>query len=313
MDGTLKKGRQMLLTEFFNDHYVPRKLRGKSERSVILYRLCIKRFAETVGHNPTVSDLTEDNVLKHLSRRQKVAPATRNKELAELTAMWRLAAQKKMLETWPEIQPEPEPERDPIAWLAEEMQQLLNAATRQLGDIEGVPAWLWWHGLIRLVLDTGERISAVRVAKWNWIQGEWLMVPAEARKGKTRDRRYRLSDVTQQVLAQIRDCKTGDSSVFPWPYCDGYLWDKYKAILDQAGLPSDRKHKFHALRKTTGSVAHAAGLDATDCLDHSDRRTTQRYLDPRFVRDKQPCDVLAEYLRSPGQRTAKPTAKKKTG
>jgi len=294
----------MLLEKFFETVYLPRRLRGKSERSTILYRLCINRFSETVGHKATIFDLTEDNVLAHLARRSNVAPATRNKELAELTAMWRLASQRGLLKTWPDIKSEHEPERSPIAWLADEMQQLLKGVAKQTGSIGNVPAWMWWQGLVRLTLDTGERISAVRVAKWDWIQSEWILVPAEARKGKTRDKRYRIGPLTASILDQIRHTKADEEAIFPWPYCNNYLWVKYRKVLVDAGLPTTRKHAFHALRKSCASVIHAAGLDATDCLDHSDRRTTQRYLDPRFTRSEQPCDILAQYLANPGKRDA---------
>ena len=190
----------MLLSEFFDSIYLPRKLRGKSERSVALYRLCISQLAKTLGKDPELADLTEDNVLSHLARRSQVAPATRNKELAEITAMWRLASQRGLLSTWPELKPEPEPERAPIAWMPEELQRLLDAAAKLGGKVGDVPAWIWWSALIRTTLDTGERISAVRFAQWSWLQGEWLLVPAEARKGKTRDRRYRISVETRQML-----------------------------------------------------------------------------------------------------------------
>ena len=62
----------MLLEKFFETVYLPRRLRGKSERSTILYRLCINRFSETVGHKATIFDLTEDNVLAHLARRSRL-------------------------------------------------------------------------------------------------------------------------------------------------------------------------------------------------------------------------------------------------
>jgi integrase len=302
----------MLLTAFFENVYLPRRLRGKSERSTILYRLCIKRFSETVGHTAFVTDLTEDNVLAHLARRSNVSPATRNKELAELTAMWRLAAQRGLMKTWPDIQSEHEPDRAPIAWLPEEMQQLLAGIAKQKGVVGNVPAWLWWQGLVRMTLDTGERISAIRNAKWDWLQSEWLLVPAEARKGKTRDKRYRVGPVTISVLDQLRRIKTDSEFIFPWPYCDNYLWVKYRKILVDAKLPTTRKHAFHALRKSCASVIHAAGMDATDCLDHTDRRTTQRYLDPRFVRSEQPCDILAAYLANPSP-PRPPDATRQTG
>lgn len=299
----------MLLEKFFTDVYHPRRLRGKSERSTILYKLCINRFSETVGRKALVSDLTEDNVLAHLARRSTVSAATRNKELAELTAMWRLASQRGLLKTWPDIKSEQEPERAPIAWMADEMQRLLTGINKLTGSVGGVPEWIWWQALVRLTLDTGERISAVRYAKWNWIQGEWVLVPAEARKGKTRDKRYRMGPTTISTLQLLRQHATGDE-LFPWPYVANYLWPRYRKVLEKAGLPTSRKHAFHALRKTTGSVIYAAGMDATDALDHSDRRTTQRYLDPRYTRKDQPCDVLAQYLASPNK---PPEAKKATG
>lgn len=289
----------MLLSQFFEHVYVPRKLRGKSENSLRLYRLCIKQFSRTLGRSPMVDDLTEDNVLAHLSRRSNVAPATRNKELAELTALWRLASQRKMLDTWPDLKPESEPERAPIAWLPDELSRLVEASERLKNNIGDVPRRIWWPALIRVTLDTAERIYAIRSAKWDWLQGEWLCVPAEVRKGKTRDRRYRLSPATIRAMESLRSEKSDATKVFPWPYCDSYFWVKYKEVVKAAGLPTTRKHQLHCLRKTTGSAVYAAGLDPQDTLDHSDRRTTQRYLDPRFTRDRQACDVLGEYLANP--------------
>lgn len=299
----------MLLIDFFRNVYVPRRLRGRSQNSIRLYELCITQFSRTVGHPPQIADLTEDNLLTHLARRHAVAPATRNKELAELTALWRLASQRKLIDTWPDLQPETEPERTPIAWMASEVHAIMRAAARQQGTIERIRKADWWSGLIRLLFDTGERISACTSAKWNWVQGEWITVPAEARKGKTRDRQYRLSEYTLLALEQIRKQSTC-KEIFPWPFTDGYLWNRYKLIVKAAGLPTTRAHAFHACRKTVGSAVYAAGLDPQDTLDHSDRRTTQRYLDPRFRRERSAADVLAEYLANP---SPPPTDQKKTG
>jgi integrase len=249
----------MKLIDFFENIYLPKRLRGKSPNSVRLYRLCIRQFGRTLCKTAEVADLTEPNVLRHLARRKDVAPATRNKELSELTAMWRLAARMKLLETWPEIQPEHEPEREPIAWLPEELAMLLAECKRQTGEIGNVPAWLWWTGIVHVILDTGERVTAVIESEWSWVQGEWLRIPAEHRKGKTRDRQYKLSAGTAELLEQIR--QFGERKIFPWPLNRNYLWERYKRIVDSAGLPTGRKYQFHALRKTVGSVVYAAGLD----------------------------------------------------
>jgi integrase len=303
--------RFMLLADFFKNVYFPRRLRGKSINSVRLYELCLRQFQRTLCRPPTVEDLTEENIYAHLGRRSSVAPATRNKELSQLIAMWRLAAQRGILKTWPDIGYEREPERAPVAWMPEELAKLLSAAGRAPGVVGTVPAKLWWSALLMLMLDTGERISAIRHAKWDWIQGEWMLVPAESRKGKTRDRRYRLSPETQQALELLKSSVGDLPAVFPWPYFDSYFYNKYREIVKLAGLPTGRIYQTHCLRKTVGSAVHASGGSAQDALDHADRRTTQRYLDPRLARKEQPCDILAAYLRSPTKPPAAPGARAK--
>lgn len=288
----------MLLKDFFHKQYLPHRLRGRSQNSTRLYELCIKQFSRTLERDARVEDLTEANVLMHLARRQNVAPATRNKELTQLSALWRFANRQGLLDTWPAVPAENEPERTPVAWLPEEMRRLLHACHNQTGAIGEVPADLWWTGLVRLILDTGERVSAAVQCKWSWIQSDWVNVPAEARKGKRRDRMYRLSHSTIGTLREIRETKADGQRVFPWPYTPNYIWHRFGKILEQAGLPSDRVRKFHAIRKTHGSAVYAAGLDPQDALDHTDRRTTQRYLDPRFSRERHASDILADYLRN---------------
>jgi len=288
----------MLLRDFFDSIYTPKRLRGKSQNSIRLYRLCIRQFEKTIGMPPNVSDLTETNVLRHLARRCNVAPATRNKELAELKAMWRLASQLGMLESWPDIMDEPEPERDPIAWMPSELNRLLDHLTRLQGNVGEIPAWLWWSGIVRVILDSGERVGAVLAMEWHWLQGEYLRVPAEARKGKTRDRTYQLNPQTLQILDLIRPYNRG-RQILPYPKHKNYLWSEFRNHVADAGLPTGRKYQFHCLRKTVGSAVYAAGHDPQDALDHSDRRTTQRYLDPRATRKHTTCDILAAYLQNP--------------
>lgn len=287
----------MLLQQFFDSVYVPRRLRGKSAGSIRLYQLCFTQFGKTIGKIPEVSDLNEDNILLHLSCRSNIAPATRNKELSQLLAVWRFANQRGLISTWPQISKEHEPERDPIAWMPDELDKLLAGAARVEGKIGDAPASLFWLAMIRTILDTGERVGAVRQIKNIWLQGDWLLVPAEARKGKTRDRRYRLSADTIAAIADLRKHTAGSCDLFPWPYGETYLWNRFKRVLLAAGLPCTRKHQLHCLRKTVGTAVYASGGNAQDALDHADRRTTQRYIDPRAIKKDQPCDILAAYLR----------------
>lgn len=299
----------MLLSEFFETVYRPRRLRGKSEETSRLYRYTIRSFAKTLGRQPELKDLTDDNVSRHM---QTVldngrAVATANKDRQQLLTIWRYATQRGKHNTWPDVQAEKEPQRVPAAWLIEDLQKLFAHIDTLDGELSGVPRCLWWRAILMVCLDTGERIGAVRKAEWKWLEHEWILFPAEVRKGGKRDRRYSLSQSTLTVLARVRKHARGDA-MFPWPYCDVYLWTKFNQLLKGCGLPHGRRDKFHRLRRTTASVVYAAGGDATEALDHTHRRTTQRYLDPRFSRETQASKMLADWLRAkPGE------AGKKTG
>lgn len=292
----------MDLKHFFETHYRPQRLLGKSENTTRLYLLSIRSFGKTLATDPRLIHLTDANISRHMQRVMDAgrSPATANKDRSQLLTLWRHAHRLKLIDAWPNVAELKQPERTPKAWLPEEFAQLLATADKEPLHFGRVPRSLWWRSLLLLALDTGERITALRHARWDWFSGEWFHVPAESRKGGRRDRAYRLSEETIGLLLRVRQVAT--SEPFPWPYCDMYLWTLFGKLLEKAGLPHGRRDKFHKIRRTTGSVAHAAGLDAQEVLDHQYRRTTQRYLDPRFTRDRQPCDVLAEYLSNPHKR-----------
>lgn len=297
----------MLLADFFEETYRSRKLLGRSENTSRLYRLSITSFGRTLGKRPRLCDFTDTNLSRHIQRLldEGRSVATANKDRAQLLALWRYAHKRGLVTNWPDVPVIPEPERTPAAWMPEDLAKLEEAVGRRKGSIAGVPERLWWRSLIYACLDTGERISAIRDATWDWVDGVWLRVPAEARKGKTRDRAYRLRPATVDDLEMIRRMGAGNF-LWPWPLNRDYLWQKYGALLKEAGLPAGRRDKFHRLRRTTASISHAAGLDAQQVMDHEYRRTTRAYLDPRYTANTQPCDVLADFLANPKKATQRP-------
>lgn len=300
----------MLLKDFYRDHYKPNRLFGKSKNTFRLYDVCLRHIARSLGREAKLEDLNDATIKSHLQRLMDEgrSKGTVNKERCSIVAMWRYACKKGLLKDWPDVPKQVEPARTPMAWTHDDITLLLGACKGTSGFIGDTPAWLFWTALVRVCLDTGERIGALTSCKWNWMEGDSINIKAEVRKGSKRDKWFQLSEETAELLTELRKYRQSEI-IFHWPYCETYLWNRYTKILERAGLPTGRKCGMHRLRKTTASVAFQAGLDPQELLDHSDRRTTQRYLDPRFTRDQQPSDILANWLKNP----PKPEHRRKRG
>ncbi len=274
----------MLLTELFALYY-RKRLRLSSPHTSRLYLHSIKAFSETLGKPAEIADLTDDNLENHLYRlvNEGLSPATANKDRAQLSALWRFANRHRLTDTWPEVQSLREPERVPLGWLTHELDALFSAVDSLDGDVAGVPASLWWSCLLSVLLDTGERIGAIRRLTRDNFHHTHILVPATVRKGKTRDRLYELSPDTLIKLRQLLKKHTSEL-VFPWDRHENHIYFKYRRILKKAGLPANAKAAFHKCRRTVASAVANQGGDPTAALDHSSPRVTKVYLDPRIVK-----------------------------
>jgi integrase len=207
-----------------------------------------------------------------------------------------------------------EPEIVPMGWMADEAQRLLDACKQAKGFVGTVPAGIWWAALVSILMDTGERIGAVRPLKKHHLQGGYLLVPAAFRKGQRRDRLYSLQPATVDLIKQACKSNPNTDDMFPWDRSETYIYKRFSAILKAAGLPTDRRSKFHRIRRTVASAVTAAGGDATAALDHASPKTTKKYLDPRIVGSVSVSEILAAYLSNPGLgKQSLPTTKKATG
>jgi integrase len=209
----------MKLLTFFREKYKPLRLLGRSANTTRLYEISIRNFGRTLQHEPTLDDLTDMNVVKHMQAMLDAGrtAATANKDRAQLLTLWRQAHRTGLVGLYPEVPQLPEPIRTPDAWLPEDIDRLLAATDKQVGHFGSVPRSLWWRSLILLALDTGERIGALRQASWDWFRGEWFNVPAEARKGGRRDRAYRLGSDTLGHLQAIRFVSPPEQKAEPAP------------------------------------------------------------------------------------------------
>jgi integrase len=282
------------LDSFYSDLFEPLFLRSRSDNTRRLYRTSIRTFSKYLQRPACLSDLNDLTVNRFLDwyRRIPRSPYSANKERSNLLAIWRFACRKRFLEEWPDVRADVEPDRIPQAWTADQIAKLLACCERLTGRIGHIPASTWWRTLHLVCWDTGERIGAIRDLQWHHVDlvAKHILVPAELRKGKRRDRLYRIADDTAAALRSMQ--RTADSCVFPWPYCRTYLWNRYSLLLIAAGLPHDRHSKFHRIRRTVATYYEAAGGNATELLGHSSRSVTLAYLDPRILPPQHAADLL---------------------
>lgn len=276
----------MKLLQLF-DLYARKRLRVASPNTLRLYRHSIAAFEVTLQREATTLDLIDDNLDDHMARliRSGLAVATANKDYAQITAIWRFGNRNRLVDTWPNVRPYPEPERVPLGWLPDELDRLFESISKEDGKVYSSPACLWWKTLILVLLDCGERIGAIRRLKRENIQGNCLLVPASYRKGKTRDKLFQLSPSTMECLETLL-LSHRQSELFPWDRCETYIYNRYKKILARANLSVDSRSKFHRIRRTVASAVKNQGGDATAAMDHANSKTTQKYLDPRIVGEK---------------------------
>ena len=256
-----------------------------------LHELGVEQFSRTLGRPARVDDFTDRNLARHASRRlaDGRSRATIAPEQSKLLALWRYACRRGYCREWPTIGPIKIPDRVPLAWMRDEIAKLF-AACETMAPVGGVPGPDWWEAILSVMWDSGERITATLGIEWWGVDLERLtiLVPAEVRKGQTTDRLYPIASDTAARLALL----PRDRSPFHWPYCEATLYNRYEKLLERAGLPTDRRSKFHRVRRSTASHYEAAGGNATELLGHTSRKVTRLYLDPRIVRTPSAVDLL---------------------
>lgn len=283
----------MTLSQFFDDFYRPLRLRGRSANTARLYGCTIRAFGRWLGREPVLEDLDELLLARYLEHRATIrSPFTSEKERTQLTALAGLAWERRLLAVKPIVLPSPLPERVPFAWSVEDMGRLIAAAEALTASRDGVILRDYFPALLMTLWETGERIGAIRDTLVEDYKRPHLVVRAECRKGRRRDRVYPLSESTCDRLDVLASRES--VTLFRWPFCSPYLWRYMKRLVAAAGLGNARRMRFHQVRRTAASHLAAAGGDPVAFLDHSSPKITKRwYLDPRVAdRGARACDIL---------------------
>jgi integrase len=276
--------------------YFPSNTAIRSEATVKQYVYAFKDFREVVGHEPTLADLTDDNVsaLMHfVVQRRESAVATANDRAGRIRAFWTWAAKRRLVENYPTAQSLKEPRRTPRGWTQDDLTKIMAECDVVGGRIAGVPGRLWWLCLHLYLWDTASRIGEALAIQWSWLDAKTGLVdvPFDCRKGGESDAVYQLHPETLAMLERIREPQR--KLVFPWDRTHSILYRRYESLLKAAGLPHDSKCMFHRMRRSVASHLQAGGHNATAALGHSSAEVTKKsYIDPHIAGVMSPSTML---------------------
>lgn len=288
------------LLKFFQEKYLPIKLAGRKQDSASNHLRSIDLFSQYLEREATFDDLQDDTIedfsawALDLPRRA----ATVRSYITCLLAQWRFAWKRRMVDDLPrDVTKPPLESRVPEAWSQQEMVRLLVACGQTPGTIGGIPARLYWPGLVLLMYDTGLRLGPVLKMKSVYLDFEtgWLRIPAADQKGRA-EQAFRLHSETLDVLAASKPFSRELLLPWPWTNLSKTLYPRFSQILARADLPHTSRDKFHKIRRTSATfVADAAGeSEAQKHLGHSSLKLTiSHYIDPtKLTRRINAADVI---------------------
>ena len=209
-------------------------------------------------------------------RRQKICPASVNRELATLRRLLRLAQEWKVIDRVPKIRLLPGERMRDFILNAKQERDYLNAAPYPLSDVA------------TLLLDTGLRVSEALALQWGdvhlEVNGDYYGY-LEVRQGKSRSARRALP-LTQRVATMLRRRPKVNQRLFTNERMDGplsihTLESQHRRTREALGLPTDCV--LHSLRHTFGTKLGEEGVDIFTLMrimGHSTVEMTKRYVHP---------------------------------
>ena len=271
----------MGLSYFLESIYLNDRLditEGASHQLRVAVRL-LNRFAGPVALNGLSKALLVD-WMRALGEGRSAA--TVNGRRSSVLSIWNYAAELAYCDLPPRIPKRREPQRLPVVWTIEQVGQILGACAQVPGVWLGVPVSLAWRLAVLVCWDTACRIGSLLAAKVQDVDlcaGTW-QVPAESMKGRRADRLYRLHPDTIDTIS--RTLPSARTRLFPYPFAPRQVFSSYARLLRLAGLPADRQHLFHCLRRSSESyAAQARGIEfAAAAVGHGVDVARRSYVSP---------------------------------
>jgi len=288
----------MLLIELA-ERYCAENPQVKSNETVRLLKNAVRTYSRFLNRPANIEDLTQAQITDFIRTRRQLgrAESTIERESTKLVTLWRWGAEEGLL-AHPRIRIEKAQVDAPVCFLRHEVRRLFREVRRYEKTIGGVPGNVFLLALLCTIWDTSERIGAVRkieradydVASRSWFPRRgWVTLKKRKRSGRVLVRPLRRS-----TARHVRELLAVSDAKHPFAIVDRTaLYLHLNRILERAGLPIDRKHKFHCLRRSHASYVNRAGGDAPKSLGHADpQMAAERYYDPRVTERWHAIDFL---------------------
>lgn len=270
-------------------HYLSVRTKIRSGKTHEHYYRSVRQLKAFLGRVPLVSDLTDDNLAGFMLATVKAGfePTTANQRAKQLRAVWNWCAKRRLVEHFPTFDDLDEPEPLPEAWSDDELHTLFETCAAQKGWIGPHQASAWWLTIHWWWICTAERTEATMHLERSMLKLDQQMaaVPARIRKGRVKNRFYKLTPRCCELLEQMLRTPSPTGRVFDHPWNDWKtIFGRYRKLIKSAGLPYVRgKTGPKKLRNTVYTRIEMAGGDATKFARHSDRRVTDAYLDQLMI------------------------------
>lgn len=253
------------------------------------YLYAVRALERHLGRSPKAEDLQEAVLLSFLADRLgRGGGQTVRREAATIFRLWKFAWKRRVTSNdprdceLPRIKIDREP---PIAFTPEELRRVLTSCDQESGYIRGTSVFkaAWWHALVLVLYWSGGRISAVLSLRQGDLDHRTGRLHFAATASKTR--KGQIVVVPPEAIQAVEAMHWAGEAIFPKPYQYRWLWTSWKRILRRAGIPADRWHGFHAIRRTTATLlTQAASIEAARLLlGHATQTQTWAYVDPRLM------------------------------
>lgn len=275
----------------FREEYRLLVLDGKGDENRKEMECALNHF-ERIIRPQKVSAITSHTIQTYVAKRRKergqkrgslVSPATINKELRCLRAVFRKARKLKYLNEAPDFEFLRTIERLPCWVPPEHFAELYHAANvATFPEEANISPEQWWKSLLVFAYLTGWRIGSILNLRRDDVDLETGLCFSAG--GDNKGKRDQCVSLNPLVVDHLRAVQSLSPFFFPWHHSEKHLYTQLERIGEAAGVKPARGkayYTFHDLRR--GFATLNAGRLSADVLQalmqHRAYATTKGYID----------------------------------